>query len=59
MGSSVVEPEFAASGTHWSWGNHQKEGRKPFAQSLSAKATDHQLGARVWDDSSDMVEMPK
>jgi protochlorophyllide reductase len=59
VGSSVVEPEFAASGTYWSWGNHQKEGRKPFAQSLSAKATDHELGVRVWDDSSDMVEMPK
>ena len=59
MGRSVVEPEFAASGNHWSWGNRQREGRKPFAQPMSAKATDHELGAWLWDNSSDMVEMPR
>lgn len=55
----VIDPGFAASGNHWSWGNRQKDGRKPFAQPLSAKATNHVLGARLWDYSCAMVGVSK
>jgi protochlorophyllide reductase len=55
----VIDPEFSASGNHWSWGNRQKEGRKAFAQPLSAKATNHDLGARLWNYSVDMVGLSK
>jgi protochlorophyllide reductase len=55
----VIDPEFAASGHHWSWGNRQNKGRKPFAQSLSAKATNHQMGTRLWDYSCAMVGIAK
>jgi hypothetical protein len=54
-----VEAEFAASGNLGSRANRPKERRNPFAQPLSAKATDLELGARLWDDCSDMVEMPR
>ena len=37
------------SGVHWSWGNRQQEGRKAFAQQLTAKAQSQQLGERLWD----------
>jgi protochlorophyllide reductase len=51
----VVDPEFAESGVHWSWGNRQREGRAPFSQSLSPKAKDAALGARLWDLSMGLV----
>jgi protochlorophyllide reductase len=51
----VVDPEFAQSGVHWSWGNRQRPGRNPFAQPLSTRATGHELGGRLWDYSLAMV----
>ncbi len=51
----VIDDEFAQSGVHWSWGNRQKPGRKAFAQPLSSHASDHDLGARLWQLSENMV----
>jgi protochlorophyllide reductase len=51
----VADPEFAQSGVHWSWGNRQRGDAKPFAQGLSAKATNAVRSARLWDLSSGMV----
>ncbi|OSZ70988.1 protochlorophyllide oxidoreductase [Sphingomonas sp. IBVSS1] len=46
----VADPAFASqSGVHWSWGNRQKEGRMPFAQPLSARATLEARNERLWD----------
>ncbi len=50
----VTDPEFAASGVHWSWGNRQT-GRDAFSQSLSAKATDAARSAQLWDLSAGLV----
>lgn len=43
----VVDKDFSTSGVHWSWGNRQVPGRQAFAQPLSAKATQLQLGMRL------------
>jgi len=51
----VCDPEFQQSGVHWRWGNRQKPGAKPFAQSLSAKANDDRQGQRLWTRSEDLV----
>jgi protochlorophyllide reductase len=51
----VIDPEFAESGVHWSWGNRQREGRAAFSQPLAAKATDVALGERLWDKSLALV----
>ncbi len=51
----VLDPEFAQSGVHWSWGNRQQPGRAAFAQPLSAKATDHARAARLWTLSEQFV----
>ncbi len=52
----VADPEFAEqSGVHWSWGNRQQEGRKAFAQLLSARATDDARNDRLWRLSAGMV----
>ncbi len=52
----VADPEFAEqSGVHWSWGNRQQEGRKAFAQRLSARATDDARNDRLWALSAGMV----
>jgi protochlorophyllide reductase len=48
----VMDPAFARSGVHWSWGNRQRAGREAFAQPLSTKATDPTLGRRLWDHSA-------
>ena len=46
----IADPAFASqSGVHWSWGNRQKEGRMPFAQPLSARATAEARNERLWD----------
>ena len=46
----IADPAFASqSGVHWSWGNRQKEGRLPFAQPLSARATLEARNERLWD----------
>jgi protochlorophyllide reductase len=45
----VIDAPFGAqSGVHWSWGNRQREGRAAFAQPLTARAEDQQLGERLW-----------
>ncbi len=51
----VIEPRFAESGVHWSWGNRQSPGAEPFAQALSAKANDSPRAARLWDLSAALV----
>ena len=51
----VIDPQFAQSGVHWSWGNRQKEGREPFAQPLSAKANDEARASRLWALSEQFV----
>jgi protochlorophyllide reductase len=51
----VIDGEFSASGNHWSWGNRQRLGRAAFAQPLSATATNHDLGLRLWDYSLTMT----
>jgi len=51
----VVDPQFAQSGVHWSWGNRQKEGRAAFAQPLSAKANDEARASRLWTLSEQLV----
>ena len=51
----VIDAAFAESGVHWSWGNRQVEGRKPFSQPLTAKANDHKRAARLWALSEQMV----
>jgi protochlorophyllide reductase len=46
----IADPAFASqSGVHWSWGNRQMEGRMPFAQPLSARATLEARNERLWD----------
>ncbi|MBY0490413.1 MAG: protochlorophyllide reductase [Gemmatimonadaceae bacterium] len=52
----VADPAFGAqSGVHWSWGNRQREGRAAFAQPLTARAQDEQLGKRLWDLTAQCV----
>jgi protochlorophyllide reductase len=51
----VADPEFAASGVHWSWGNRQKKGGKQFSQELSDKASNPDTAAKVWDYSMKLV----
>ncbi len=52
----VADDAFGArSGVHWSWGNRQKEGRAAFAQPLTARAQDQQLGERLWTLSAQCV----
>jgi protochlorophyllide reductase len=54
----VADPAFTQSGVHWSWGNRQKPGAKPFAQPLSAKAQNEPRAARLWELSERMVGLP-
>jgi protochlorophyllide reductase len=51
----VVDPQFAESGVHWSWGNRQRDGRAAFAQALSPKANDEARAAKLWDLSLGFV----
>jgi protochlorophyllide reductase len=51
----VADAEFAQSGVHWSWGNRQRVDAKPFAQGLSAKASNTRRAARLWELSAAMV----
>ncbi len=51
----ICDPAFAESGVHWSWGNRQKPGAKPFAQGLSAKARDDTRSRRLWALSAGLV----
>jgi protochlorophyllide reductase len=43
------------SGVHWSWGNRQQKGREAFAQPLTARAQNQQLGERLWALSAQCV----
>ncbi|GAB1344117.1 protochlorophyllide reductase [Gemmatimonas sp.] len=52
----VADAKFGErSGVHWSWGNRQQEGREAFAQPLTARAQDQQLGERLWDLTAQCV----
>jgi len=51
----VIDPEFARSGVHWSWGNRQAPGRQAFAQPLSAKAENEARARRLWTMSEKLV----
>jgi protochlorophyllide reductase len=51
----VVDPAFAQSGVHWSWGNRQRADARPFAQALSPKANNASRASRLWDISMRMV----
>jgi protochlorophyllide reductase len=51
----VTRPDLARSGVHWSWGNRQREGRDAFVQKLSPRATDPEVGRRLWEASLDLV----
>ena len=51
----VVDPAFAQSGVHWSWGNRQRADARPFAQALSPKANNASRASRLWDISMGMV----
>lgn len=53
----VAEEEFGKSGVYWSWGNRQKEGRKPFAQEVSDEASDKNKAVKLWDLSAKLVGM--
>lgn len=51
----VCDAEFQQSGVHWSWGNRQTPGARPFAQPLSAKAQDDGRSRRLWELSEVLV----
>lgn len=51
----IADEGFQQSGIHWSWGNRQREGAVPFAQVLSAQATDGARAAQLWDLSANAV----
>ena len=53
----VVDPEFAVSGVHWSWGNRQKKDGKQFSQELSDKASNPTTAHRMWDLSMKLVDL--
>lgn len=53
----VSDPGFTQSGVHWSWGNRQKPGAKPFAQPLNAKTTSAPRSARLWDLTTKLVAL--
>jgi protochlorophyllide reductase len=55
LAAVVVDPEFKESGVHWSWGNRQRAGRKPFSQALSPSASDPRRGERLWDLTTGLV----
>ena len=51
----VTQPAFDTSGVHWSWGNRQQEDREAFSQPLSRRATDPEIGRRLWEYSEQLV----
>jgi protochlorophyllide reductase len=51
----VADPGFGNSGLHWSWGARRSADGKPFAQSLSAQATEQARAERLWDLSARLV----
>lgn len=53
----VADPAFQESGLHWSWGNRQQEGKRAFAQGLSAKAIDATRSRDLWDLTTALVRI--
>ncbi len=51
----VAEPEYNKSGSYYSWGNRQKEGRKSFVQEVSNEALDNDKAQRLWELSAKLV----
>ncbi|MFN5118718.1 MAG: protochlorophyllide reductase [Cyanobacteriota bacterium] len=51
----VVDPAFATSGVHWSWGNRQRKDGRQFSQELSEKASNPATATRMWDLSMKLV----
>jgi len=51
----IADPEFKQSGSYWSWGNRQKEGRDAFVQRVSPQARDDARAERMWDLSAQLV----
>ncbi|MBV6627566.1 MAG: protochlorophyllide reductase [Rivularia sp. (in: Bacteria)] len=51
----VAEPEYNKSGSYYSWGNRQKEGRKSFEQEVSNEALDDDKAQRLWELSAKLV----
>jgi len=51
----VIDPEFAESGVHWSWGNRQQPGRAAFAQRLSDKASSQERATLLWELSDSLI----
>jgi protochlorophyllide reductase len=51
----VAEPEYNKSGSYYSWGNRQKEGRKSFVQEVSNEALDDDKAQRLWELSAKLV----
>ena len=47
--------EFAKRSVHWSWGNRQKTGRKPFSQKLSKRIIDKKTSQQTYDLTSQLV----
>ena len=51
----VIDPQFGASGQHWSWGNRQKVGRAAFAQPLSDQASSRERAIVLWELSEQLI----
>jgi protochlorophyllide reductase len=51
----VAKPEYAQSGTYWSWGNRQKKEGKSFVQKVSPEARDDAKAVRLWELSAKLV----
>jgi protochlorophyllide reductase len=51
----VIDPEFAESGVHWSWGNRQQAGRAAFAQPLSDLASSRERAIALWELSEQLI----
>ncbi len=47
--------EFAIPSVHWSWGNRQKTGRKPFSQKLSKRIIDTKTSKQTYDLTKQLV----
>ncbi|RMG13786.1 MAG: protochlorophyllide reductase [Cyanobacteria bacterium J055] len=54
----VADEDYKQSGTYWSWGNRQKQGRQAFAQKVSPQARDDAKAERLWDLSAELVGLP-
>lgn len=51
----VADPGFDVSGSYWSWGNRQKEGREAFNQKVSPQARDLARAEKMWKLTSELV----